>query len=221
MKPSELLKIKSHQIEMMILRGYTIESSEKDVLRMKSSEFINYLQGLETFVTIGHVLNKVYEGKGVPLTLVCYVKADDNDTIKGDDLKKYVSSVVEPAPKDVIIVALNKIKSAKQLFKEYTDHNITVFTSTELITNPTKHKFAEVVIRKFTEAEKLKEFEVIPADKREELAYDDPIVKFYGFVPGDLILCYRRNLDPASMIDGYNVKKVVSSNSIYLLETNV
>lgn len=221
MKPYELLRIKSNQIEMMMLRGYNIEETEKRILEMQPSEFSVYIKDLESPDTLGHPLNKLYKGKNLPDILVCYIKSEDGDVIKAASMAKYFKSLENIFPKDIIIVALDKVKAAKQLYREYLNYNITLFTSNELKINPTKHKFSEVVIRKLTEEEKLTEFKKKSAESYLELSYDDAVVKFYGFVPGDLILCRRRNLDPASMIEDYEVKKMVSTNSIYILDTNI
>lgn len=215
-----LHRIKSNQIEMMLIRGYDVNNQEKDILTM--DDFTYYYKELESDTSLkGHPLNNLYKRSGSPDIMVFYIKSDDGDTIKAEHLKRYFKDLIVDVPTttNIILIALNKIRTAKQLVQDYTAYNIDIFTVSELLVNPTKHPYSEKIIRKLTDQEKKRES--VPADKQVQLAYDDPVVKFWGLLPGDIVVCDRRNLDEKNPVTGYPVKKVISTNSIYILETNV
>lgn len=219
-----LHRIKRNQIEMMMIRGYKIDEQETNIFNMDADDFLYYYKGLESDPNLkGHPLNKLYKSlrQGIPDVMIFYVKADDDNNIKAENLKKYFKNLVHEVPSstNIILIGLNTFRTAKQLIQDYTAYKIDIFTVNELLINPTKHPYSEKIIRKLTDEEKLKE--TIPADKEPQLAYDDPVVKFWGLLPGDIVICDRRNLDEKNLITSYPVKKVISTNSIYILETNV
>lgn len=205
-----LRRIKIHQLEMMQLRGKVIPKEELPILDMNDLSFNQYLANASNRRPLNNIY---YDNNNKNPLAVYYIKSTEGPSVKSDEFdSEFIELIKQDNVKDVILITLNIIKSIVSKLAEYPAYNITVFNHSELIINPTKHIYAEKIIRKLTDAEK-KTHGIRPENMR-QLCYDDPIVKFYGFVPGDIILCSTETPDPKALVGRYTNTKIIGVGSI-------
>lgn len=218
---SLLKRIKVNQIEMMQLRGKVIPQSEQSIHGLSTQEFGSYIQNRMS--NIGHPLNNVYYGAaGGGQLPVFYIQSDDGGTIKGSEVReRFINLLAEGKYTDSILIVLGKITSLKAILKESPEYNITVFDMNELLQNPTKHVYSDKVIKKLDSKEISQLTKTIKPQNLHQLCYDDPIVKFWGFEPGDVLLINDLIGDDRLMVKEMRIHKLVGTNSINNFDRNI
>ena len=218
-------RVKINQIEMMELRGKVIPSVERPIKSMSTGKFEEYYQN--RLSEPGHPLNMVYYTSDAIGTLsdplpIFYVQSPDGTSIKGVELReKFFELLTAGKYGNAILIHLGKITSLKSIIKEYPAYIITVFDMNELIVNPTKHVFSDKIVKKLNNNEIRTLTKRIKPENLQQLCYDDPVVKFWGFVPGDIALLDDLIGDDRLMVKGYQIHKLVGTNSIHSTDRNI
>lgn len=232
----DLFNVKITQIQMMIDRGYNIPESEKAMLNMTKEQFISYLEKLVTgevdneWVPYLDSINFPESSKYTERTLLgnVYSKRDENDKRDkrcmvifvdqdgGQQVIKIIADAIvvivegiETGIKYDELILVSKIPFSTVSKKcisdlRYTDH--WVFFDKELIFNVSKH----VYVPKHTLMSREESIVIKKIYKHmEQISEDDPVVKYYGWKVGGVVLIERDVSDLDMMIDKYIAKRVI------------
>lgn len=210
---NDLLKIKRTQIKMLTKRGYIIPAEEYNILTMNIQSFINYINNISKE---GHVLNNTYILKNNPddKLSVFYLQPEKSDNIKKDILtQNFISLLPSYDSKKYILILLGKLINIAEIQK-YSVYHITIFTKYELLYDVSEHIYSEKIINKVNDNERKEILKKFKIGNLKRLAYNDPVVKYLGYEPGDILWCKNINYDERALVSEYVIPKVVVTDSI-------
>ena len=168
--------VKKTQLEMLSDRNYIIPLDE-----------IGILNG--TITTVRN-LNKRYKNKDNTKTIYVHYLSDDEKLM--DEVKTFVLNVMKSTEGMIIgkeeqIEKMRK-KTYEDEFKKIKFKNIQIFDVNELTYNVTKHIY-------YTKHELISMEEIINFVHKDQLPVilvDDPVVKYYNWIVGDVIRVYEQ-----------------------------
>lgn len=215
-------KIKYHQILMMKKRGYIINEIESNILDKNIDESMSifdyyYVQEAKRRnILIESLLDNVYKKSNGESLSVIYVKSDLKDTqIK----KETFTALAQRILADTInrnILFISRVKWTSEGYKQmygYPIFNIQFMLHRELIYDPTAHIF-QPKFKLLNNDERKFLIKILAAqgvDVLHRICADDPVVKFLGAEPGQIIKIVR-GMDYISEVDEtLNYRIVVNS----------
>lgn len=196
-----LHRIKHHSIEMMRDRGNTPSDENKKILRMSTKEFDQYYdqKAKKENTSFIYAMRTVFSDEQEDV----YMNFLETPKDVGVDLiKELINKAYEDKVNHLIIITKHKLgaDAKKWIFKLRISLRIEVFLFGEIAKNPTKH----FLVPKHEKASLEEQEEVkqkLSGYNIPEMSVEDPIAKWLGFLPGDLIRIYRVNLGTPMLVN--------------------
>jgi DNA-directed RNA polymerase subunit H len=200
-----LLDIKRTQVQLVRDRGYNIGSDER-YLTMSVSDFnAAYNQqaaATDTPISVRNFISHRYTKDDGQLLLVYYAAKSESSKkyISIDIIKSFTYNINHFRTSDNILI-VNAPLSAKSV-KEIADYQaqhpnrkIQIYQEHDLTYNPTLHY--DVPVHELVPSDQadrlLAELKVTPANML-LIREDDPIIRYYGWSPGNIIRVYRNDI---------------------------
>lgn len=201
-----LLSVKQTQLAMAQDRGYNIDS-ERSILEMDSTQFETYLNELAqgNNSSIRTALSRIYEAdsrirasekeaneaKVASRRLLVYYasKISSAKQVPLDVIRQFMKLIRDFTINEAILIIDAPLSSkANQALSEITNAHWQVFFDTDLTYNPARHCDTSAH-RRLTETEKAAKLAAMKTDLSKLLIIkiNDPIIRYYGWSPGDLI----------------------------------
>ena len=217
--PSRLLKLKINQIFMIRDRGYDIKE-EARVLEMGPAEFITYYtqKARENGVdTLYQALSNTYTNREGSTLLVYYARFGRTSKFLGvDEVKTFFNQINDKGVTSAILISSQALSTkAKDTYTDIPIKHIQHFLDDELFYNVTHHYM--VPHHRAMSAEEAKAFlttNSLQPSKFPILRWEDPVAKWYGFIPGQIIEISRLNLATETLVDDYKSYRVVDEPSL-------
>ncbi len=220
-----ILKIKKTQLEMMRDRGYDI-SNEEEVLNYTLDEFnekYNF-SGMPTFNTLSmdyynlSTNNRAY----VHYFDTLNTKNDMDKNIKDTQIKELNAIIINKLSTNMdTIVLISEIPINKKEMEKLQDmpsFNFQLFLHEDLINNKTKHNMVpKHILLNLNESIDYLKSSKLRRRNLPKLCMDDPIVKYYGAIPGQIFKIIRGAPDIPTMIYESIEYKEVSYKSIFFI----
>lgn len=210
-----LFDIKKTQIEMVRDRGYTISDSELAILTMNLHSFENYINDLITSHSksnIRSLLSRSYTATlpdNTTKSMLVYYGGKNNPQqkqVSADVVRDFIGLIQKYGINEALLIVDAPLSSTGE--SELSSLTLTrtqVFFDHELVYNPTTHvdtPVHQLLSSEETQA-KVRELKV-DKSKLLILRFDDPIVRYYGWIPGNVVRVIR---------DDYNLS-ILSPKSI-------
>jgi len=204
MDVQKLFDIKKTQIEMVRDRGYDIHPVEAALLHATLQQFASHLEFLAADSpgqSRRSLLSSFYRGKnadGTEKRLLAFFggKTDPSQTQIPKDVTNYFASLCKEKKfhEAIFIVGFELSTESKDILAKLTTTSWQVFHDSDLTYNPTssidtpRHELLspEVARAKLIEMK-------VELSKLLILRSDDPIVKYYGWHVGSLIMIHRND----------------------------
>lgn len=232
---SKIFRVKKTQIEMIKDRGFNIDDElhifEHDVEmfkneyigkipRMRETGFLSKKMDDDFLVTsLSQFYANEKTGAGI---YVHYMDKDANSKSASGSQIKDIINILEGLLlsefdiTSIIIISQVPITTEEiEKLKSMQSFNIMTFLFEELIINKTKH----VLVPKHTllddrDASLYMKNNNLSANESLQICFDDPIVKYYGGLPGQMFLINRKAPDIPTAIPTLPIRRIVSRFSI-------
>lgn len=202
----KLFSVKRTQVEMMSDRGNLIPENEivmfledPDAMiptQRLISAFIREYVSHETNTFSRETLTQSYADDNGQVTYIYFAPF----TFKSKQGVNVITSFIEAATsigakRAIIITSEGFTSDAQRQIESVADPIIQIFYDFQLQANPTRHKLVppHTKLSDDERREKLTKSRIEPRQLK-NFSIDDPIVKYYGWRPGDLIRVNRTNL---------------------------
>ena len=188
-------KLKHNSIVMLQDRGFGISQNERNILTMSTQEFLDYY-GPSISVSLFDKLYTDTKGNTV------YVKFVEIDGQIGIELmRNTINEMYNKKINHLILVSKTKLTSdSRKWINELPSLRIDIFLFGEMIKNPTNH-FLVPKHQKASEQE-VNSLNQQLSDKRiPQISVEDPICKWYGWLPGTIVRIDRLNLSLPMMVN--------------------
>lgn len=208
---------------MLKARGYTIQQDEEDMLHYTLDEFIRhsneYLENNED-ETIYNMFSRVYtNGQGKEL-LVYYTNPLKSKSKKPKvgvkDLTSIVSIIEKEGIKNVIVLApFNYSSTFISGIEKLKSYDIQLFKYSELYINPTEHYLVgkHRILTRDEAINYLAKAKIKPS-QLPKINDNDPVAKFYGAKPGDIIEIKREPVISGNLVEDYIYHRLVKSSAV-------
>lgn len=214
-KVKELLNVKKTQLKMLKLRGYDI-SDEEHIIEYTFEMFYNsYIEHQQKHnVTLRKILSQVYKHADKPDVAVYYSEEPNKTSLGKDNLCNFILYLDACKVKHGILITPKNLSSdAKKYKKKLHIYRLEIFLQSELICDPTEHFLVpkqELVPR--NQRHKLFSGQNIELQHLPVIRPNDPVARFIGAQPGDVIHIHRINL-LSTMCEKFEVYSLVQGLS--------
>lgn len=192
-----LFDIKKTQLELVVDRGYQIPDEEMDIPLMDLEEFIEYSSDLAKSrkINIRGALSRLYRSENENIMLVFFSPNTKGKELPIKVVRDFIATALHHHVSEAILISDAPLSSkAKNLFFEPKDFKASVFDDSYLTYNPTKHVDTQTHIRVPDDEVEEKLFEMkVDFTKLLIIKESDPICRYYGWSPGDLIEIQRND----------------------------
>lgn len=217
-----LFRVKRTQVEMMRDRGYNVFKDEIDFF-FENEEPVKF--DINKFSTRYQTMQSLSQNYHHPLTqknayVHFFEKNKDGNKLSADKINKELSLILSTKLDQnfdtvVLISDINIDKDGYETLLNYPMFNFQTFIYEDLIENKTHHVLVpKHVLIPFEEAKNLLSQNRLKRDQLKKLAYDDPIVKYYGGIPGQIFKIIRDKPNVPVMFDESIDYRVVTYDSI-------
>lgn len=215
-----LYKVKLSQIRMLHKRGYDI-SKEKPLLNYSFAEFKKYYLTIEkeTGETIFSLLSRLYEKKGTYL-YVYYSSDIESSTGKSQisEIINFLNTKQESYPgleNAIIISKKNLSPEGRSLLAKVPLFFIQTFLYSELSWNKTAHVLVDphTLLSKEEVENFLAENPLVKLEKMPLMVDSDPMAKYLGARPGDVVKITRRINFYVSSVDRVVTYRLVKATA--------
>lgn len=199
----QLLDIKKTQLEMVVDRGYQIDPKEQEIFNMSVEEFSRYLAALveqmkpvipKTALSRSYLSRDLVEGKQRAMLVYYGGKTSlQQKQVSADVVRAFITLIQKYHIYEAVLIVDAPISttgmeelSALKLVKWQ------VFRDKDLTYNPTRHIDVPLHVRLTEEEARVKLIEMkTDISKLPLLKPHDPIVQYYGWSVGDVIMIHR------------------------------
>lgn len=193
---AKLFEIKKNQLKMVHRRGYDI-SREENVLK---TDVDNFLAAYIPFAeqqgkTFRNILTQIYKKADGQALLVYYADTPPDKTSLGVDGIKDVVEMMRGIGNAIIITAKSLSPDAVKNIRGLVAYNIQVFMEDELSFDPTEHVLVpEHIPLTREEQQAFLSRNDLSIDQLPSIKVTDPIIRYYGMRPGDIVQINRTNM---------------------------
>jgi DNA-directed RNA polymerases I, II, and III subunit RPABC1 len=194
-----LRTMKQTQLEICELRGYTVTKEESDAVTSLDA-FVKYInqkaakiEGLEARSLLTKLYTKNVNGKKRNFLVYYVTKDPEKKLISISQIQKFLAIIQKTDIQEAILVTevpFSPVATSElQVIK---NTRIQLFQDFELYHNPTQQVDAQIhELIKEPEASKLLKAMKVKLSQLMIIGVDDPIIKFYGWEPGQLVRIRR------------------------------
>ncbi|CAH6420207.1 DNA-directed RNA polymerase subunit RPB5 [uncultured virus] len=196
-----LFDIKKTQLQLVADRGYEISQEEAVILDMNIDQFITYVNTIVITrnTSVRSALSRSYlsrdEINGVRRSMLVYYggKTATQKQVSAEVVREFIALVQQYGIYEAILIVDASLSSTgTQELSALTLTRWQVFFDEDLTYNPTRHVDTprhELLSPEEREA-KLREMKT-DISKLPIIQYGDPVVRYYGWVPGSIIRIHR------------------------------
>lgn len=214
-------RIKHHQIEMLQDRGYVIDKNEENVLSMKTKQFVDYYDRLaQPTTSFVHALSKLYS-KPQQENIYVYFYESSGNSVGIDPIKELINLMyIQNYNHLILITNVLLSDTARKAISNVPSLRIEIFLFGQMVINPTKHFFVPHH-RKASPEEKQQIYSKLNGGQIPQITTEDPIVRWYGFLPGIIVHIDRKNLSTHIMVNDTVSYRVVVDEELKTKKSNI
>lgn len=211
----ELYTIKHNQVRMMLDRNYVVDDTEMLILHMDLNTFEHYLNKLpgESYDKLNHG----YYNSNNELIYVLYIgrfKTSKSNYLTYEEMLRSIQFITKNITicRHYLLIMEVPPNSKAESAINFTDVFIERFLFNDLLYNPLNNFLVpkhELVSDK--DKKDILERNRLNLNDLPGISYEDPIVRYYGAVPGQLFRIYRKILVNETTIDEYITYRVVTT----------
>ena len=195
----KLFTIKKNQLKMVRRRGYNIEKQEQDILAVDLKPFLDVYVPFakKQKKTLRKILSRSYTNNAGEKLVVFYADVPKTTKQLGvDDFGDAIRMADKYKAKNLIMITPVDLSSAvNRKIQELESYNIYVFLENEMTYDPTEHYFTpEHRVLKLEEQRDFLKRNNLSIEQLPIILTSDMIVRYYGFLPGQIIEINRTNL---------------------------
>lgn len=228
---AQLFKLKKNQIFMLRDRGYTIDENETRLLAATVDEFLRYYEEVararqlkvdntgerqRAYDHIYQALSHFYQHADGSILLVYYARPTKSKQLDVEEIKQFTMEVNTRGVPSAMLISRQQLSSkAKDEFSKITIRQLRLFLDEELFYNLTEHYL--VPKHRVLSDDEAKDFLTsnrLRTNQLPILKWDDPVSKWYGFIPGQIVEVLRENLAAETLVDEYRSYRFVDEPAI-------
>lgn len=194
-----LFTIKRNQLKMVRRRGYNIEKQEENILSVDLQSFLDaYIPfAKKQKKSLRKILSRPYTNDDGEKLVVFYADVPKTTKQLGvDDFGEAIRTADKYKAKNLILITPVDLSSAvNKKIQEFESYNIYVFLENEMTYDPTEHYFTpEHRALKIEEQREFLKRNNLSLEQLPIILTSDMMVRYYGFLPGQIIEINRTNL---------------------------
>ena len=198
---STLFKAKHYSLEMLEDRGYRLTDSHKKKLKMSADDFYKYFDKKAKMNDISFV-DSMKDIIDTPKDTIYIEFIETSEDVGIEIIKGIINKAYDDGVRHIIIITKSKLGNSpkKWIINLSISMRIEVFLFGEMNKNPTNHflvpKHSLVSSEERAEIQQKTTGYNLP-----QISVDDPISRWLGFLPGDLVKIDRINLGNPRLVN--------------------